>query len=711
MVLVPATLGEDPSGRAPGVPWSPLYDDLYSTDAGAEAQARHVFMGGNGLPARWQGRHRFVILETGFGLGHNFLSTWQAWRDDPSHCDRLVFISVEKHPVSRCDLARVHGVQRKRAGAETPCDGLVPDLRARLVDAWPVLTPGWHDIDLGEPGGAVRLMLGLGDVADLLPCLLAQVDAFYLDGFSPAKNPDMWADSLLSRLGRLAAPGATAATWTYARAVRDGLQKAGFVTERGPGLGSKRDMLSARFEPRHVPPPPAGGLWPELPLVQRQALVLGAGLAGCSAAQALRQAGWGVHLMDRAEGPAMGASGNPGGLFHSIVHGEDGVHARAHRAAALATHRALQPLWASGLVSGQGTGLLRLDAKTTAGDARSRLTHLGLTEDHVTWLDPLQAAELAGLPVPSGGWLFHQAGWVHPAAWAQAMLKSAADGLPPSSSASLRCSWGAHVARVQRRATPRGLLWQALDAQGQVLGEAPVLVLANAAEASSLLIDLPADQAVALPPMSQVRGQITRVPPDQLCSAQALPCLPVAGSGYVLPLQDGSLLCGATTHHHDMAPDVRMADHARNLSQAERLGVSWSPRPDADPAAGEVLGRVGWRATTPDRLPLVGALPWSRERMARAPGRIRLDQVRQLPRERDAHGGIYILSGLGSRGITWAALAGRLLAHWVTGSPCPVEVDLRDAMDPARFLARDAARPGKAVRAPVPAVASHGESG
>ncbi|WP_290866883.1 tRNA (5-methylaminomethyl-2-thiouridine)(34)-methyltransferase MnmD, partial [Aquabacterium sp.] len=541
-----------------------MYDDLYSTDAGALAQARHVFMGGNGLPARWQGRHRFVILETGFGLGHNFLATWQAWREDPSRCERLVFISVEKHPVRRTDLAQVHEVGGRNALPDEAADRPAQDLRARMVEAWPVLTPGWHDIDMGEPGGGVRLMLGLGDVANLLPGLLAEVDAFYLDGFSPAKNPDMWADSLLSRLGRLAAPGATAATWTYARVVRDGLHKAGFVTERGPGLGSKRDMLSARFEPRHVPAPPAGGLWPELPPAQRQALVLGAGLAGSSATLALRQAGWGVHLIDEADGPAQGASGNPGGLFHSIVHGEDGVHARAHRAAALATHRALQPLWASGQVNGQGKGLLRLDAKTTAEDARDLLTRLGLPNDHVAWLDSAQAAQHAGLPVPSGGWWFHQAGWVHPAGWVQAMLSAASACPSPGASVetSLRCSWGTTVARIRRIALADGPVWQALGADGQVLGQGQVLVLANAGAARALLAELPADQAVALPPMSLVRGQITRVPAGQACSARSLPHQPVAGSGYVLPLQDGSLLCGATTQHHDMAPETRQADHA-----------------------------------------------------------------------------------------------------------------------------------------------------
>lgn len=90
----------------PAAPAAPAFGDVYHSRAGALAQARHVFLGGNGLPGRWQGRRRFVVLETGFGLGNNFLATWDAWRQDPARCERLVFVSVEKHPLRREDLAR-----------------------------------------------------------------------------------------------------------------------------------------------------------------------------------------------------------------------------------------------------------------------------------------------------------------------------------------------------------------------------------------------------------------------------------------------------------------------------------------------------------------------------------------------------------------------------------------------------------------------------
>ena len=118
-----------------------------------------------------------------------------------------------------------------------------------------------------------------------------------------------------------------------------------------------------------------------------------------------------------------------------------------------------------------------------------------------------------------------------------------------------------------------------------------------------------------------------------------------------------------------------------------RLGTCPDHPADA-PLPLALQGRTGWRATTPDRLPLIGALPWSDERLTQVPAKTRLDKVRLIPRERTDRGGLYVVSGLGSRGITWTALAGALLAHWVTGSPCPIESDLRDALDPARFLSR-----------------------
>ena len=219
-----------------GTPYSPAYGDVYHSAAGGHSQAKHVFMGGNGLPARWQGRERFVILETGFGLGTNFLATWLAWQNDPLRCAELHFTSIEKHPFEAADLVRAHQVWPEFA-----------ELSAELVRHWPKgdsLREGEHRLELAD--GRVVLHLVFGDALACLPMLDAEVDAFYLDGFSPAKNPDLWSPELCRSLHRLAAPGATLATWSVAGAVRRALSDAGFTVEKRPGFAEKRQMLIGR---------------------------------------------------------------------------------------------------------------------------------------------------------------------------------------------------------------------------------------------------------------------------------------------------------------------------------------------------------------------------------------------------------------------------------------------------------------------------------
>ncbi len=614
-----------------GLPHAPAFGAVYHPAAGAAGQARHVFLAGNALPARWAGRLRFVVLETGFGLGNNFLATWDAWRTDPRRCEQLWFVAIDKHPPTRADLARLHEASS------------LPELAQQLVAAWPPLTPNLHALEFES--GRLRLLLGFGDIAAVLPQVMASVDAFFLDGFAPDRNPAMWSLPVMKQLGRLAAPGATAATWSSARALRDGLATAGFEVSIEPGFAGKRDMTTARYAPRHRRPAPAGGLHAHSG--PREALVVGAGLAGCAAARALGREGWQVTVLDRAASVAQGASGNPAGLFHGVVHGDDGPHARLHRAAALATERLLRPWVAGGRVRGRVDGLLRLAAERAASP---------WPVDYVEAL-PVEAARArSGLAVAGGGWWFPGGGWVVPGDCARALLE---DGRA-------RFVGGASVAAIERR----GSRWHALDERGASTADAPVLVLATAGDLPQLLGPALAEATGAL---AAVRGQITGLPAAGLPTPQ----VPIADAGYVLPAIDGLLWCGSTAQPGDEDSEPREADHRHNLAQAARLLAT--PAIEAL-ATGALKGRVGWRAVTPDRLPLVGALP---DLAACATAR-HDDRLRRLPRLRDADGGLYVIAGLGSRGITWAALCGELLASWVTGVPCPVEADLRDALDPAR---------------------------
>lgn len=218
---------------AEGIPYSAAFDDIYHTTDGGLGQVLHVFMAGNGLPQRWQGREAFTILETGFGLGFSFLVTWQAWRNDPQRSKRLHFISVEKHPFNTLDLARLHAAWPEY---ET--------LSQELIATWPNLCEGRHELLLDD--GRVQLTLLFGDALQQLPSLDAAADAIYLDGFAPSKNPDMWSMPLFAQLARLAAGDCTLATWTVAGSVRRGLNEAGFTVAKSAGFGGKRQMLTGQ---------------------------------------------------------------------------------------------------------------------------------------------------------------------------------------------------------------------------------------------------------------------------------------------------------------------------------------------------------------------------------------------------------------------------------------------------------------------------------
>jgi tRNA 5-methylaminomethyl-2-thiouridine biosynthesis bifunctional protein len=632
--VVPARIEFD----AAGVPYAPDFGDVYHARSGAVAQATHVFLAGNELPRRWQGRERFVILETGFGLGNNFLAAWQQWRGDAQRCRRLVFVSIEKHPLWREDLARVH------AGSPSP------ELARQLVAAWPPLTPDLHS--LAFDGGALELRLAFGDVQHWLPELVAEVDAFFLDGFAPAKNPAMWDRRVFKALGRLAASGATAATWSVAREVRDGLSEAGFTVERAPGFAPKREMSVAHFAPAFTPRrPPARQA---ASAGERTALIVGAGLAGASAAWALAAEGFDCLVLDRHGVPAAETSGNLGGLFHGVINRQDGPHARAHRAAALDAARWLRPCIEHGQVPGRIDGLLRVASSSEQlASMRATAEALALPADYVQPVDAAEAAALAGVPVSAPAWHFPSAGWVAPAALVGRWLGQ--DGI--------RFAGGVAVHALRRV----GERWQAIDAEGRLLGEAAIVVLANALDALRLL-------GAPSWPLRRARGQVSIVPART--PGLRAPRLPVAGAGYALTLANGDVLCGSTSSERDDEALLRAADHEHNLAQLARLTGS---APAVDPAS--LSGRVGWRVLAADRLPLIGAVP--RQDLSEG---LRLDQPRFVPRE----GGLFVFTALGSRGIAWAPLGARLLAAWAAGAPLPLGASLVDALDAARFVSRAA---------------------
>jgi tRNA 5-methylaminomethyl-2-thiouridine biosynthesis bifunctional protein len=638
--IVPARIDFDDAAAPRAVD----FGDVYHPRDGALGQARHVFLGGNGLPQRWQHRKRFAILETGFGLGNNFLATWAAWRSDPARSARLHFVSIEKHPPRREDLARAH--------AASP----LPQLAASLLAQWPPLAPNLHRLTFD--GGCVELLLFFGDVHLGVREIVGRFDAFFLDGFAPALNPRMWDVRVLDALGRQAASESTAATWSVAREVRDGLSAAGFVVERAPGFAGKREMTVARYAPRFAREPPPGRRLQ--PTAANDALVIGGGLAGSSVAAALVDAGFACTVFDRRAEPSPEAAKRLVGIFHGVVHGHDGTHARFGRAAALHAGREIASAIATQGVPGSAAGLLRVSDEpfeslcTTAA-------RLSLPPEYARPIDAREASSLAGVSLGRPAWLFGRGGWVQTAALCRAWTYRQ----------SIRMRRGVEVAALRRDREQ----WALLDEDGRLLERAPIVVLAAAADTLRL---------IGAPdwPAQRVRGQTSWLAAD----TPGLPALrlPLAGAGYAVPLADGSLLFGATSQPGDLDPCVREKDHRFNLQRLTALTGCFEPghlMPQA--------GLVGWRWVAADRLPVVGPVP---DPAASAAGSPRIDQPRFAPRQH----GLFVLSALASRGISWAPLAARVLAAQIAGAPWPLEASLFDAIDPARFAARRARRRGTA---------------
>ncbi|MDR1367223.1 MAG: tRNA (5-methylaminomethyl-2-thiouridine)(34)-methyltransferase MnmD [Candidatus Accumulibacter sp.] len=229
-----------------GTPFSKRYDDIYHSVSGGPAQAVDVFLAGNALPGRWRAKNRFTVLETGFGLGLNFLATWKAWREDEAACHELSYLSIEKHPLTVEELAQAHALWPEFSA-----------LSEKLRRRWPPVPTGTL---IDESEARLSLHLYFGDAVDILPILekkAVKADVFYLDGFSPSKNPELWTPEICRHLARLAAPDATLATWTVAGSVCAALAAAGFSVEKQPGFGRKRHRLTGHYcapLPKHPPP-------------------------------------------------------------------------------------------------------------------------------------------------------------------------------------------------------------------------------------------------------------------------------------------------------------------------------------------------------------------------------------------------------------------------------------------------------------------------
>ncbi len=649
--------------REDGMPASPRFDDVYRScgtegDAGL-AQARHVFLQGCGLlaganPAAWAHAPSWQILETGFGLGLNFLATWQAWRADPARPQRLFYSAVEAWPTEAAHILR----------SAAPFAELVP-LAQALASLWRGLLPGIHRLEFED--GKVQLTLAIGDARPMLGELTGQFNSIYLDGFSPSRNPDMWSLHTMKAVARLARRGACAASWCVAGEVRERLASCGFAVEKVPGLPPKRHALRARFDPhwepktRHAAPLPLPSL-----AAPRRCVVLGGGLAGASCAYSLAQRGWQVTVLDRAAEPAAGASGLLAGVVAPHVSPDDRPLSRLTRAGARATISRARALLVeerefaiTGVLERHGPGERRLPAGwRSAAESRATRAHTYATDSPET----IKKAGEASVPLDDEHLaVWHaEAGWVQPGALVRAML--ATSGI----------TWlgGQMVERLEPCIKDhQEPVWRVLGAHSAVLAEAELVVIAAGFDTSALLrTTVTSDPASNALPLQALRGQVALGPMPR-DSAHALPAFPVNGQGSLIahvPTPQGAMwVTGATFERDNARAELHEADHADNRERLAKLLPTASSALDAQWPDGRARSWSGVRATLPDRLPAVG--PWTTPKLPSHP----------VP--------LQLCTGLGARGLTLAVLSGEILASWLHGEPLPVERNLAERMRAGRF--------------------------
>ncbi|WP_438862613.1 bifunctional tRNA (5-methylaminomethyl-2-thiouridine)(34)-methyltransferase MnmD/FAD-dependent 5-carboxymethylaminomethyl-2-thiouridine(34) oxidoreductase MnmC [Neptunicella sp.] len=643
-----------------GTPFANQFDDIYFSNQSGLLESQFVFLKNNQLPQRWLNTDTscFVIAETGFGTGLNFLACWQLFRQvqqqyGSNACPKLHFISVEKYPVSANDLVET-----------LKCWPELAEFSDALVEQYPHLVDGCHRLSFDN----VTLDLWFGDVTQTLPQWYCPseglIDAWFLDGFAPSKNPQMWSDSLFEQMVKLAKQDCTFATFTAAGFVRRGLQQAGFKVQKVPGFGSKREMLAGQLEvkqksSRHAP-------YFERSTAQGKTVaIIGAGLAGANLALSLKNKGYQVTVYCSDNNMAQGASGNRQGGFYPQLHVEqNNASLLQAQCFGFALRRYWQLLKNGHQYAHQFCGVLQL-AFTDAIEQRYQKMR-----DNEAWPNALiypvsaeQTEQLAGIPLHYSGVHIPDGGWIHLPQLIQALFADA--------DISVNCQ----QQLIELVPKPKG--WQ-LHWQNGVKTETDIVVLACGHQSHQLaqFNDLP---------LRNVRGQVEHIPSqsplDQLNSV-------VCHKGYLTPAFEGQHTLGSTYIKNDSDCDYRKEEETLNLKVLNKAlaDCEW-----ASALKTQQQGRAAIRCSTPDHLPIMGQVPQFSEQQHQYQDLYKALPLQHYPLPMN-HANLFCLTGLGSRGLCTAPLLAETLACQISGQPLPLSQTLLDSLNPNRFLIRSLQR-------------------
>lgn len=638
-------------------PYTTEYGDVYYSAENGPAESRHVFIEGNNLPQRfanWHTAQPFVIGETGFGTGLNMLMAWQVFRTcAPSHA-RLHLVSIEATPLNTEDLSTLWA---HPSGLHTYAQ--------RLIECWPTRMRGNHRLQLDK---RVTLDLILDAVIPGLTTFDGKAQAWFLDGFAPDRNPEMWHQSVFDQVALKSDPDATFATYTCARAVRDRAAAAGFEWHKRPGPRRKREVLHGHLNPatantKTIPSSRQRKPWFIAPTSAKPAsiAVIGAGIAGATVVEALSRRGHTCDVYDPCGGPG-GASGNSQAALHVRPAVENDSRTRFYLNALTYTLRWLADFnperhWWS------DCGLLQLACNDKEAKRQKQCSeNLAPPASLFQSVDSYTAAELAGIPLASStqyGLYFPHAGWVSPIALCEQLLNNSRASMKPKA-----------VQTLQHN----GNTWDVACANGETSAYTHV-VLACAQAATQLCPDLP--------PMDAIRGQTTTFP--LLDSAKEPDCV-VCGEGYVMPAYQQQLHVGAsfTRHTKDNVPSA-------SDDQTNREGIAAFAPTLANQLKEPTGSRVAFRSTSYDRMPFVGPVPDSQTwRRDYAP--LSQDARQVLDRPGTYRPNLWASLAHGSNGMVSAPLAAEIIVSQMLDEPMPLPIDIIDALHPGRWLIRELIR-------------------
>jgi len=698
-----------------GTPVSRYYKDTYRsvlagsdeaeafTDLGLQ-QSEQVFLKGAGLlgdAPLWRDTDHWSILETGFGLGLNFLSTWAHWLSLPQHLrpHRLTFVSIEKYPVLSEDILQ----------STKPFPGLAP-LVDQLRAQWFGLVPGFHTLRFER--GAIKLLLCVGEVRHALNQIEMRADSVFLDGFNPKVNPQMWSHTVLGRIAKLARPGTQLATWCVSAPVLKSLQIHGFECYKKSGLAPKKHRLNAVYNPSHIPPLSLGsstsnGATQRAPHLGRCA-VIGAGIAGASVAYLMAIRGWSVTVFDAAPKPAQGASGVPVGIFSTQVSADDNAASQLSRAGVRFTEQLLQETipenvdahWGlSGVLEIRQTMIQELERlqkkkkRTVDPSAFSILqTPQGLDWYELEKSDERKLGSVAvDVAIPN---LWHKrSGWLDPTALITRLLNT--QGITFSGSTKITKivkNNDSHLAPNSWKLVGTRLNADLLDLESQIWDQ---VIVANARGASELLVPLMNEEigefgiSEALPQPKEERvhpvqrllqstyGQLTYgEAPDRLF--QNLPQYPINGEGSFLvrPQNQTGMTrwyTGSTFERVDSNPPLGIFPETgaelNNVSTLKRHALNLEKLKALCPQAYAAL--TTHLQISQDLNVVNGLESWSQWRC---------NTLNRLPWAQNftSHlSGLSVLVGLGSKGLALAPLCAEMLACSINIDPSPIYGNLQ----------------------------------